>query len=532
MGSSNSSSKSSPARSKPSDFRHNSARLGPPSVKPLFSRLPTEWLIILLSEWLDIKDVTKLDMAMTNHTYREGFLQLLVSVRSTSADGRYGPDSFPKLHWLSLRRVYVESVELDRFKAEQLKMLKLLTLRKLVLRGVDEQHIIRATTNSPLLQSLDIDNEMNHNGNKLSDVGIIHISKACSSLECIRLIVVSEITADGFLSFLRECQMLKSIEWDCRILKYFTASEINSMPFGHLLTALNLPSKLCYDGSSAPPSVGRLKAFSDLITRCPNLKKLTLSNARNPQHRHEGEDDSVLVNLGRYCPLVEEIEFEMTVRCPDAGLLLVSQNCRKVQTISFNYCGGLTNTSFVHISQIQSLQELSFTDCDSVTDEGLQSLFRGCPNLRNLAISGEIFSEHGFIGLRNAPCAKNLNFIYLWFHNNELTPTFEVVMGESLACCQNLVTFSIHYYGVASFGDIGLALMCEGCQKLEDLTLAHGETLTMDGLIHAASMCPLLREIDVEIFDGDREDQEGFSRADLRKFKKQCPTVMLSEHFY
>ena len=105
-------------------------------------------------------------------------------------------------------------------------------------------------------------------------------------------------------------------------------------------------------------------------------------------------------------------------------------------------------------------------------------------------------------------------------------------MGESLACCHNLETFTLHYYADVSFGDAGLALMCEGCPKLKDLTLVHGETLTIDGLMHAASTCPLLHEIRVVIFGGDEEDLEGFTEADVEIFETRFPSVELHEDFY
>ena len=479
-----------------------------------------------------INDVCRLDMSMTNHSFRAAFLQLLENIRSTSVNGRYGPDSFSKLRWLSLRRIYVESVELDRFEIDQLKMLKLMMLRKLILRDVDDLRVLNATINSPMLQSLDIDNKMmRHKDNVLSDQGIGHIGNRCSALEHFRLDVVSTITAGALLSILRGCQMLKTVEFlDCKILRIFTASEIESLqPFGHLFIGLHFPDRYpCPATSFYPPSFGRLKAFADLVTHCPNLKKLGLGNMRNPQYRHEGQDDTVLVHLGQYCPLVEEIDLDMMVSCPDAGLLLLSQNCMNVHKIHLQYCDGLTDTSLAHISRIQSLQELCFEDCNTVTDAGLGALFQGCPNLQFLSISGDDFSEQAFRGLRNAPWMQNLVTLYLWFNNGELTPEFDVVMGESLSCCHNLVTFSIHYYA----RDAGLALMCEGCPKLKDLTLIHGESLTMDGLMHAASTCPLLREIYVVIFGGDDDDIEGFSEDDVATFETRFPTVALQETFY
>ena len=486
-----------------------------------------------------INDVCRLDMSMTNHSFRAAFLQLLENIRSTSVNGRYGPDSFSKLRWLSLRRIYVESVELDRFEIDQLKMLKLMTLRRLILHDLDDLRILNATINSPMLQSLVIDNSYTPSQAKniITDLGIAHIGSVFSDLEHFRLISSrSTITAGALLSILRGCQMLKMVELDCDVLKSFTALEIeNLQPFGQSFINIAFPDRYLYPHHTlpSPPSVGRLKAFADLVTHCPNLKKIKLGNMRTPEYAHEGQDESVLTSLGRHCPLVEEIELVWTVRCPDAGLLLLSQNCMHVRVIEFNECNGLTDTSLAHLSQIESLQELHLSDCQTVTDAGLTALFRGCPKLQFLSILGGDFSEQGFRGLRNALCSQNLVTIYLWFHNRSLTPEFDVVMGESLACCHNLVTFSIYYYGDVSFGDAGLALMCEGCPKLEDLTLIHGETLTMDGLMHAAATCPLLRDISAEIFvDEHEDDAEGFSEADIAKFETRFPAIKFQENFY
>ena len=306
MGSSSSSPKSSPARRKPSDIRHNAGRTGSPSNIPLFSQLPTEWLIILLSEWLDIKDVAKLDMVMTNHNFRAGFLQLLESIRSTFVNGRYCPASFPKLQWLSLRRIYVNSVELDRFEVEQFKILKLVTLRKLILRDVDELRVLNATINCSMLLSLEIYNKSSEK--ILTESGIGHIGSVCTNLEhfSYKTHQRSKITSEVFMSILHGCQILKSIELDCPLLKYFTASEIGDLlPFGHLFTTLEFPNRN-HDTFPDPPSIGRLKAFSDLIARCPNMKKIKIGNTTDREYSHEDQDDLVLFSLGKHCPLVEK----------------------------------------------------------------------------------------------------------------------------------------------------------------------------------------------------------------------------------
>ena len=531
MGATSSSSK---PRSKLSDFRHNKARLGPPSTKPLYFQLPSEWLIILLSEWLLIEDVATLDMAMTNHSLRAGFLQILENIRSTSVNGRYGQESFQKLYWLSLRRVHVENIELEQFKIEQLNVLEMATLRKLILRDVDDIRVLSATINSPMLQSLDVDNSQQTHNHDISDLAIAHIHCVCSALEHFRFNTFSSttITAGALLSILRGCKMLKTIELDCRVLMSFTASEIERLqPFGHVFTALQFP--ISYSSSPPPPPSGRMKAFCDLLAQSPNLKKITFENCPwSPERAHEGQDDSILVSLAQHCPSVEEIDVNGTVRSLDAGLLLLSQNCMHVRKITVYECSELTVTTFAHISRIESLQELSISNCDTVTDAGLTSLLRGCPNLRHFTIAGDGFSEQGFRGLKNAPCSQSLITIDVWFDNDSLTPALDVIIGKGLASCHNLETISIRtsFSEDASFGDAGLALMRKGCPKLKDLTLVHSETLTMAGLIRVASRCPLLGSISVDNFiTNDEDDVEPFSKADIRRLKKRFPTIEFSE---
>ena len=446
------------------------------SKKILLFKLPAELLIPLLSEWLSIEDVAKLDTAMANRSHRGAFLQLLENVRT---EIHCDLDASPRLHWLSLRRIHVESMELTlknnylkknckrlkSYNIELLERIPLSKLRKLVLYS--------------------------RKFRLLPDVVMSHIGSVCSVLEHLQLNVESEFNAVGFLSILRRCQMLKSIDLGECILKRFTATDIEGMhQYGHLFTTFNI--------TSITPQ------FLDLIVRCPNLKKVTFAIQR--------------LDLVR----LPEIGFSFQDRgCPNAGLLLLQQHCKQLLTIRFLNCGCLTDASLAHISQIQSLQNLDLSNCKTVTDVGLHALFRGCPNLQSFSLTknyGVSISDQGFWGLRNALCSQSLVNIELRFCDRPVpfSPAFEVVLGESLACCHNLATVLIRG---GDFGDTGMALMCGGCLNLKSLALTQSESLTIDGLLLAASTCPLLREMEVK----------GVSTVVIRKFNERFPAVMLSD---
>ena len=261
-----------------------------------------------------------------------------------------------------------------------------------------------------------------------------------------------------------------------------------------------------------------MKAFADLLAHCPNLKVLDLENTNEEEYAHEGQDDLVLVSLAQHCPLVEEIQLSEMSRCSDAVLLLLSQNCKNLFKIYLFECAGLTDASLEHIAKIQLLQHLEFY-CYIDADAGLAALMRGCPNLRMLHICECTFpSAEVFRSLKDAPFVDSLVDILIAIGELEdADEQFEVIIGESLACCHNLVKVAVPNY---HFGDIGLALMCAGCPKLEELELNLTENLTIEGLMHVATKCTRLRTCKVHC-----SYYNYFSEAEVEIFKARFPDI-------
>ena len=87
---------------------------------PFSFRLPSAWLVAVLSEWLDMPSIGMLDTAMTSKTHRSQFLNCLQNMRSTTIDSFSGGGSRYRggkwtgrwWRWLSVRQVHVESIVL------------------------------------------------------------------------------------------------------------------------------------------------------------------------------------------------------------------------------------------------------------------------------------------------------------------------------------------------------------------------------------------------------------------------------------
>ena len=262
-----------------------------------------------------------------------------------------------------------------------------------------------------------------------------------------------------------------------------------------------------------------MKAFADLLAHCPNLKVCKLDNSHKDQYAHEGEDDSVLVSLARHCPLVEEIQLTETFRCSDAVFLLLSQNCKHLDEIYLDNCAGLTDACLEHIAKIQSLRELQLWGCYDITGAGLTALMRGCPNLCKLFFWGDCSAE-AFRGLKDAPFVQSLVEILISGYDEE-TDQFDVIIGEALSYCHNLVTITVCNN---NFGDVGLALMCAGCPKLEELEVKLSGNLTIEGLMHVAMKCPRLRKVDVDAFG----EEFRFSDDVVEMFNARFPAIELT----
>ena len=235
----------------------------------LFSKLPSEWIVTFLSEWIDIRDVAKLDVAMTMHSQRAGFLQILNEMRSTFINRKYDFDSFRMLHWLSYRRIYVEDIELetygkcqqgehrDRLKTDQLKDFSMVSLRTLVLHDVDDLGMFYSIRNCPRLQSIEINRyEYSKDNIVQTDVGLHRIAGLCPVLEHFSLNGngVSQ-TGYALTVFFRGSRSLKTVKLTGNVFKDFSAFDIECLrPFGHLFEALTFPSR--YPTSSSSPPTG------------------------------------------------------------------------------------------------------------------------------------------------------------------------------------------------------------------------------------------------------------------------------------
>ena len=209
----------------------------------LLFRLPHSLLINILSEWLDIGDVARIDVALTNHTARTEWLECLQHMKSTTANGQsfnaggkkqsYSSKklkSSSMLYWICRRRINVESIDLDELDDAFVTRLHLPpSVQKLYLMEASEASIIHLINTVPNLRSV----KVWYCGNtkkKILGHGLRHIALKCPLLENFTLSApMFTETKEDLLFLFSQCLQLKGFSLGTYLLERYTDDDLQQL---------------------------------------------------------------------------------------------------------------------------------------------------------------------------------------------------------------------------------------------------------------------------------------------------------------
>ena len=273
---------------------------------PLMFQLPNAWLVAFLSEWLDMPDIGKLDIAISSNEHRPQFLLNLQSMRSTSVDSfsdgrgrKLGYDANGGWtgwwwRWLSIRQIYIESVLLRGMDVRSDLIIP--SMQKVVVDSFavdDFQYLVR---NCPALRSLCLHGYVTNIGLRI--VTNLHQSLEEFSFSNFSLNDQTEAfflrRAAALIDILRQCSRLQKVSLTGRSLRFVDVKQL--VPYGHLFHELGLTIKdrIIADG----------QAISNFLTNCGNLRKLRFVGSVEDE-----ETPLVLTAIFQYCLLLEEVVF-------------------------------------------------------------------------------------------------------------------------------------------------------------------------------------------------------------------------------
>ena len=222
---------------------------------PLLFQLPTAWLVALLSEWLDMPSIGKLDTAMSSKQYRPQFLDRLQNMRSTSIDAfsclfSYNHQTRGAMkgfwwRWLSIREVHVESIVLrgDAVKSD----LVIPSMRNVTLKSFTDDDLRNLVRTCPSLRSLNLFEPGCRGSSRVSHLGFSVLTDLQASLEELSIGMYAvrrrhdgdQIqTAAALTDVLRQCTRLSKVSLIGGTSRFVNFGDL--LPFAHLLYELEI----------------------------------------------------------------------------------------------------------------------------------------------------------------------------------------------------------------------------------------------------------------------------------------------------
>ena len=522
------------------------------------SLLPRGYLVTILSEWLDIVDVARLDTAITNHSYRLQFLDDLVTMRSTTVDGhlfdggfryqffhpttrtgakfygegilgnKYWEDyikSVDQLHWLSRRRIHVEEMELAFIDPSVTSHLRFPSLRKLQIDtatgcGGVELSVVELIKSSPALTQVIVIGyfgDSSYDGDDRSRVGgskkgfgmlLRSLVQYCPLLEEFTLDSPFTFHVDDLLYLFRHAKALRDVSFTAgafRGMKEDVDDDGNDdgcnvnvfADFGHLFTSIILSTDGEYLHYSIEIAKVPRKRFCKFISTCSRLKQL--------KYREHSNNSNCLEHVAKSCPLIEKITANSW---SDLALQQLSRNCRNLRSLAIKpdnvlrYRTNLVQTnphSLEMLNQIYALQELNLPTC-SLSDNHITAI-SSIPTLQKLTLVPRVINEQVFAGLGfesfvGAPISRSLQKIKVTVPDGAAG---KLALVRALAACQQLRK---NWLLTRPIDNAMLAVLSNGCPLLEGIRML-GDELTFDGLLpFIASKTYLQRLISLIIVRG------------------------------
>lgn len=210
----------------------------------------------------------------------------------------------------------------------------------------------------------------------------------------------SSLTDSAIEVVAEECQKLQRLDlyWDV-VLTDISITALSTAAFPPLLTHLNLSGlKHITDAALVP-----------LLRRCTNLTHLDLT-------RCEGIRDEALRTVGQSCPRLRTLLLYATPAPTDAAfeamapgvphlthvdltgmkfvtdkaIAALATHCKQIETLGLQWVTPLTDQSLVAMGEapLACLRNLSVHGNIHITQQGIEALAKGCPELRQLDING------------------------------------------------------------------------------------------------------------------------------------------------
>ena len=330
------------------------------STQNIFTTLSEDIVVAILTQWVTIRDLQKVDAAVYNRRARPMLLACLHAkgfvIIPTGKGGTIG--DLTDLTWLMTRSVAAESISLSLRIWPKL-------LNNCVLSNYWQN------VGSNILS-------LNLRGSNLTDMNAGGALSSCVNLHTLMELNISSMTVENVDLFGVSCVKLQKLV--VVLDENIDQDKVDALGKAKFQCLANLTVLLgC--------GLAYTDDFVNIIT-CQygvGLSKLTIVN-------HKPYSDSRISDVGfnyisKNCPNLLHLEAQRAKSVTDQAMEHLAAGCKHLQYLNFNYCKAITSAGLIALTRdcsCKHLLVLGLEGCNAVTNEGVIAIAENCAKLQRI----------------------------------------------------------------------------------------------------------------------------------------------------
>ncbi|QIW94887.1 hypothetical protein AMS68_000405 [Peltaster fructicola] len=365
--------------------------------------------------------------------------------------------------------------------------------------------------------------------------GILYAMRDCKRIERLTLTSCSKLSDRGLVSLLNRNRSLLALD----------IHAVDQVTDETMLTVAHWCMRL--QGLNVSGCKKLTDASIQAVARnCRQLKRLKFNGCAQLT-------DASILTIAAHSSNLLEIDLEELRLLESPAVTALLSSCHQLRELRLPHCTSLDDSAFLDLSStvhLDALRILDLSDCNEITDKGVEKIIQICPRLRNLILAKcRQLTDRAVFAITRL--GKNLHYIHLG-HCGHITDASVKALANAcnriryidLACCSNLTDDSItRLAGLPKLKRIGL-VKCAGITDRSIYSLAMGEVrngrrvngvnvlervhlsycthLTLDGIHMLLIHCPKLTHLSLT-------GVQAFLQEELLHFCRDAP-VEFNDH--
>jgi hypothetical protein len=338
--------------------------------------LSNEILCHVFSECLTLQDVSRCDVAISNHTDRSVFLACIGSEGCIWPGDLERTSSTDEISWISHRDIKIRYLKCKKVTNDISgkiagfgNYLHGLTIGD---RYFTDKDMIRITNGCPNLKKLYLVDKINKGmeGTMLTNISIINLAEKCSNLEELDLMHNENITDVSIFKIGEKCPAIKRLH----LLNCDNITDASIISLGESHPCLE-DLDLSFNPDITDHSMSKL-----LADVCPTIRKLNLYGSLIT--------DISIKKLGAGCPHLTFLNLCDCSNLTDTSICKVADGCPNLECITIMDCHDVTDIGICELARkCPQLNDVNISQCYQITDVSVCDLIKGCHNLKRLFLA-------------------------------------------------------------------------------------------------------------------------------------------------